>query len=468
MSPPPSRAPTGERTQLVNADFVKKARTAPAKPSSPPPSGGGGGPGGGRNWRPFRFTGLPKVSGAEALLVERLEWLMPPAFLSGSSMGVRSRLNEIIEADVGLMIDSFQALKPKDVRKLIAPPTFLGILAPAPHKARGFIEIELGLAHAVVDSMLGGSGEVAALRPLTDIEEGVLSYLVLEVLKSLAPNMEPGLPKLRLEGVARSPDDAAAMLAEEPYVLALQLKATVGNQAGFVRLFIPGTVIGMTNPPQDGPERRARRRMQREQNIDRLRGVKTSLRAEIGRAEILAADLAAVQPRDVVLMDEVSARPDKNEGGTARLKIGAGRVGRMDAEVAIEDGRWVAKVTAVVLGDEPREAEETAGAKKQQGVEESTTPGARTGESESHVDENAAEGDGGDLLNDIPLQIAVELSRVAITAEEVVALKIGQVLDLQRVPGEPVDLSVNGKIVARGELVEVEGHLGVRILSLAG
>jgi flagellar motor switch/type III secretory pathway protein FliN len=62
----------------------------------------------------------------------------------------------------------------------------------------------------------------------------------------------------------------------------------------------------------------------------------------------------------------------------------------------------------------------------------------------------------------------VELARIPVTAEQVVALKVGQVVDLNRVPGEPVELSVNGKVVARGELVEVEGHLGVRILSLLG
>ena len=67
-----------------------------------------------------------------------------------------------------------------------------------------------------------------------------------------------------------------------------------------------------------------------------------------------------------------------------------------------------------------------------------------------------------------PLQLAVELARVPVTADEVVALKVGQVIELQRSPGEPVELSVNGKVVARGELVEVEGQLGVRVLSLAG
>jgi flagellar motor switch protein FliM len=73
-----------------------------------------------------------------------------------------------------------------------------------------------------------------------------------------------------------------------------------------------------------------------------------------------------------------------------------------------------------------------------------------------------------ELLNDIPLQVAVELARIPLTAEEVVSLKVGQVLDLNRVPGEPVELSVSGRVVARGELVEVEGHLGVRVLSLVG
>jgi flagellar motor switch protein FliM len=76
--------------------------------------------------------------------------------------------------------------------------------------------------------------------------------------------------------------------------------------------------------------------------------------------------------------------------------------------------------------------------------------------------------DAGDLLGDIPLQICVELARVPVTAEEVVSLRAGQVVELHRAPGEPVDLSVNGKVVARGELVEIEGQLGVRILSLAG
>ena len=100
--------------------------------------------------------------------------------------------------------------------------------------------------------------------------------------------------------------------------------------------------------------------------------------------------------------------------------------------------------------------------------EESTSPeGSGQGE-RKRVDETTLRNEGAELLNDIPLQIAVELARIPVSADQVVSLRVGQVLDLNRVPGEPVELSVNGKVVARGELVEVEGHIGVRILSMAG
>ena len=46
-------------------------------------------------------------------------------------------------------------------------------------------------------------------------------------------------------------------------------------------------------------------------------------------------------------------------------------------------------------------------------------------------------------------------------------LRPGQVIELSRSPGEPVDLVVAGKRIGKGELVEIDGELGVRILSLA-
>ncbi len=71
-----------------------------------------------------------------------------------------------------------------------------------------------------------------------------------------------------------------------------------------------------------------------------------------------------------------------------------------------------------------------------------------------------------ELLNDIPLHVAIELGRIAMSAEQVVALRSGQVINVGKGPNDGVDLSVNGKIVAHGELVEIEGQLGVRVTAL--
>ena len=70
------------------------------------------------------------------------------------------------------------------------------------------------------------------------------------------------------------------------------------------------------------------------------------------------------------------------------------------------------------------------------------------------------------LLGEVPVNVVVELGRVQLTADEVIRLGTGHIIELGRSPAEPVDLVVNGRLLAKGELVEIEGTLGVKILSL--
>jgi flagellar motor switch protein FliM len=71
------------------------------------------------------------------------------------------------------------------------------------------------------------------------------------------------------------------------------------------------------------------------------------------------------------------------------------------------------------------------------------------------------------LLDDVTVAMVVELGRVMVSAADVMGLRAGQVIELSRAPGEPVDLVVDGKRIGKGELVEIDGELGVRILSLS-
>lgn len=72
-----------------------------------------------------------------------------------------------------------------------------------------------------------------------------------------------------------------------------------------------------------------------------------------------------------------------------------------------------------------------------------------------------------DLVLDIPVQLTVELGQTRLRIEELIGLRPGTILDLDRRAGEPVDLRIQGHLVARGEVVLVDGGLGVQITSLA-
>ncbi len=71
-----------------------------------------------------------------------------------------------------------------------------------------------------------------------------------------------------------------------------------------------------------------------------------------------------------------------------------------------------------------------------------------------------------DMLMDIGLQITVELGRARMTIKEVLSLGPGTVVELNRVAGEPVDILINGKPIAKGEVVVLGDMFGVRVTDI--
>jgi flagellar motor switch protein FliN len=78
----------------------------------------------------------------------------------------------------------------------------------------------------------------------------------------------------------------------------------------------------------------------------------------------------------------------------------------------------------------------------------------------------AAAPSAGSRLSSVRLDVSVELGRAKIPVRELLALDEGGVIRLGRPVGEPVDLVVNGTVTARGEIVVVDGRLGLRVTSL--
>lgn len=97
---------------------------------------------------------------------------------------------------------------------------------------------------------------------------------------------------------------------------------------------------------------------------------------------------------------------------------------------------------------------------------------ARTPESQARdAYANDAEGPGLDLIKRIPVSVQVVLGSATMTVAELMQLGRGSVVTLDRGVGEPVEILVNGRVVARGEVVVIEeenSRLGVSLTEIVG
>lgn len=117
--------------------------------------------------------------------------------------------------------------------------------------------------------------------------------------------------------------------------------------------------------------------------------------------------------------------------------------------------------------DEPEAAEETS--------EETTKPTATAGSDEARSAEagvfqsfdqgsgNAREARDLNVVMDIPVKLSVELGRTRITIKQLLELAQGSVVELDGLAGEPMDIMINGYLVAQGEVVVVDDKYGIRI-----
>ena len=70
------------------------------------------------------------------------------------------------------------------------------------------------------------------------------------------------------------------------------------------------------------------------------------------------------------------------------------------------------------------------------------------------------------LIIDVPLEVTVELGRTTKSISEILNFAPGTIIELDRIAGEPIDVLVNGKFVARGEVVVIEESFGIRVTEI--
>ncbi|MCK9387823.1 MAG: flagellar motor switch protein FliN [Sulfuritalea sp.] len=97
------------------------------------------------------------------------------------------------------------------------------------------------------------------------------------------------------------------------------------------------------------------------------------------------------------------------------------------------------------------------------GTEAATAHPAAIFEELSGATENPATPQGFDMILDIPVNLTVELGRTKISIRNLLQLAHGSVVELEGMAGEPMDVLVNGTLIAQGEVVVVNEKFGIRL-----
>ena len=121
--------------------------------------------------------------------------------------------------------------------------------------------------------------------------------------------------------------------------------------------------------------------------------------------------------------------------------------------------------------DKNEQAPEEAGQVEENIQEDVTAQGddsvAQPAQFSQLEDNEKSEGSGNlDLLLDVKVNITAELGRTNMLIKDILSLGHGSIIELNKLAGEPVDLLVNNKPVARGEVVVIEESFGVRVTEI--
>ncbi|GAB6037802.1 flagellar motor switch protein FliN [Fundidesulfovibrio butyratiphilus] len=169
--------------------------------------------------------------------------------------------------------------------------------------------------------------------------------------------------------------------------------------------------------------------------------------------DALAAEWAAALEKD----EQGAGAVDPFEAAVAADAAGGGGGGSSDDALAAE---WAAALASDEMADTKREREQAQLAAKSREAsfkdltQEAKAPRPDTGRRDL------------DFILDIPLDVSAELGRTKLLINELLQLGQGSVIELNKLAGEPLEIYVNGKLVARGEAVVINEKFGVRLTDI--
>jgi type III secretion protein Q len=283
------------------------------------------------------------------------------------------------------------------------------------------LEIEKPLLGAALERLSGGAGRLTPVTKLTRIEEAAFGHLALVALQAVRKDeLVESLFAPRLKAVNPSMADVMQLADTKSPHVAVRIALKVGSAEGEARLFLPARLLQTAVESQDvaapGPI------------PEEVLAANLSVRTFATKLQLDLEELRALQPGDVVLLDGLSVSDGALHGAISLQTRTFELFG-----VLGHDGFTLSRAQARKFPQEVPMSQ----------------PVSRD-----------------DAAPSLPVDVEVELTRLRLTVAELATIRPGSILPLRINGSDPVVLRVGDRAVARAELVEIEGEIGARILSL--
>jgi len=402
---------------------------------------------------------LPRLGRSQA----RLEHLLSRWYPGGALPPQLSWLNEATGG--GIRIERPEVLW--RVSGIGRPGLIVQLMLPR-LASRLALGIEIPVAHQVVDRLLGFDRPFAQSRlQITPVEWGIWSFLILRALDSLSSGAAsqrdqraggglPGSADMTLDRVGPDEFDPTGLGS----IVTIRWPVQIGNTEGAVRFWIPESLVQLWLASSSAAVADAEMIVPETTSVASMkvpRGELSGAWRALAGSVSMSQGLRRLRTGGVWLISETRLLgPPRNPTGEVDLILDLddqeSRYRFPTTPVADSGGRLLRLEAGMMREHRPRDPIDG-------------TKSSRTPMSQPPTAQNPSAPPGLAPL-DVPVTLTVELGRVNLTLDQIGALKPGDVVELGRHSRAPVELTSNGRLVARGELVQIDNDLGVRVTNI--
>ncbi len=370
-----------------------------------------------RQYRAYPWERLASLSAREVELSNRAARWVPGARESKWSSAFESFWSDLIGIPHQIECLGFSSY---EAGRLARPAGDLFVTEfdfPVSH-APGLIAVDSSLAESWLDVVVGPAANARRVVDYDDRDAGVLTYLGIRAADFLTSR---GAPPASVATRRIPPDAAFERISRSASVMEVDFVFTHERATGFVRIYVPEPMMTIFDEWAKRPFEVAAP----------VAEVTVVALASVGYSLLTEPEVKSLQPGDVVLAVQSALSGDDGALVVAGNAL-ATKVGVTHANTTFE--------VVADLGGEMMMEEDRA------------KPDEVTGR----------------MLQAVDLRADFVIGNVTMSVADLARMQPGRVFTVDRSVGEPVDVVVRDKVVAKGELVDVEGKVGVRIVSIAG